>query len=110
MFGWTDTVRVWDRAGAELIKSKDVAASGVLDAIDSVVTTVMARHPFTVSCKERALCCWVLARAAGIPARIRLGVDLFPFGLHCWCEHETRIVADRFEGRCDRYTPILVYG
>jgi hypothetical protein len=109
MLNWTEAVRVWDRAGSRLIKNA-VADHHILAAIDSVVTEVIARHPLTVGCKERALCCWVLARAGGKPARIQLGVDLFPFGLHCWCEHESQIVADRYEGRCDRYTPILVYG
>ena len=110
LFGWTNAIRVWDLAGSTLMAKRAVADPDIVTAIDSVVTRTMARHLLPVSCKERALCCWVLARAGGVPARVQLGIDLFPFGLHCWCEHESKIIADRYEGRCDRYTPLRVYG
>jgi transglutaminase superfamily protein len=112
LFGWTNTIRVWDHVSSRLMANRGYAGgeADILDAIDSVVTRAISRHPLTVGCKERALCCWVLARASGIPASVLLGIDLFPFGLHCWCEYRSHILADRYEGRCDRYTPVLVYG
>lgn len=113
LFGWTNTIRVWQRyLGPE--RSGSGLHSGdenmLLNNITEHVTRAIARHPLNIGCKERALCCWTLARAAGLPARIVLGIDLFPFALHCWCESRSQILADRFEGRCDRYTPILAYG
>jgi hypothetical protein len=112
VFGWTNTIRAWDHAGARLIVSRSglEAEPDILATIESVVTRMIARNPLTVSCKERALCCWALARAGGISATVQLGIDLFPFSLHCWCEYESQIIADRYEGRCDRYTTIIVYG
>jgi hypothetical protein len=112
LFGWTNTIRVWQR-----YLSPERSGSGprsgdedmLLNNITERVTRAIARHPLNIGCKERALCCWTLARAAGLPARIVLGIDLFPFALHCWCESRSQILADRYEGRCDRYTPILAY-
>jgi hypothetical protein len=110
-FNWANTIRIWDRAGARLGAAEGHAFDAASVAvIDSSVLRAIARHPLNISCKERALTAWVLARATGIPARMQLGIDLFPFGMHCWCEHGSHIIADRYEGRCDRYTPILTYG
>lgn len=111
-FGWTNTTRVWGRANATLSSARraETFDRAAVATIDSAVIRAIAAHPLPVSCKERALTAWVLARAAGAPARLQLGVDLFPFGLHCWCECESQIVADRYEGRCDRFTPIASYG
>jgi hypothetical protein len=111
-FGWTNTTRIWARAAARLnaARAADALDRAAVATIDTAVASAIARHPLPMSCKERALTAWVLARAAGVPARMQLGIELFPFGLHCWCEHESQIIADRYEGRCDRYTPILTYG
>jgi hypothetical protein len=111
-FGWTNTIRVWGRASAKLsfARRAETFDRAAVATIDSAVTRAIAAYPLPVSCKERALTAWVLARAAGAPARLQLGVDLFPFGLHCWCECESQIIADRYEGRCDRFTPIASYG
>jgi hypothetical protein len=114
-FGWPNTVSVWElctsasqgRRGKSSGKSSDDA--GMLSTIDAVAAHAITRHPLNLGCRERALCCQALARAAELPAKIVLGVDLFPFALHCWCESRSRILADRYEGRCDRYTPLAVY-
>jgi hypothetical protein len=110
--GWTNTIRVWQRClGPERSGSEPLSGDEDmhLNNITQRVTRAIARHPLNIGCKERALCCWTLARAARLPARIVLGIDLFPFALHCWCESRSQILADRYEGRCDRYTPILTY-
>jgi hypothetical protein len=110
-FNWTNTVRVLERASAKGSASRTQSSDPVIaTTIETAVLRAIARHPLTVSCKERALTAWVLARAAGLPAHVQLGIDLFPFGMHCWCQHGPQIIADRYEGRCDRYTPILTYG
>ena len=68
-----------------------------------------ARYPFPLDCKDRALAAFAMARAAGLPARIVLGISLFPLALHAWCESGGRVVADQFDGYCDRYRPLRVY-
>jgi len=112
LFGWPNTLRVWQASGSAKHRGKVSQAgddSNALDAIDTIVRRAIMRHPLNLGCKERALCCQALTHAAALPAKIVLGVDLFPFGLHCWCESGSRIVADRYEGRCDRYTPLATY-
>jgi hypothetical protein len=110
-FGWPNTVSIWQlctfASRGRRDKSSDDA--GMLSIIDAVATDAITRHPLNLGCRERALCCQTLARAAELPARIVLGIDLFPFALHCWCECGSRILADRYEGRCDRYTPLAAY-
>jgi hypothetical protein len=113
LFGWTNTIRVWRRClvcDPHTIPMSPGEDSQMLADIDQAVARAIARHALNMGCKERALCCWTLADAAGFPAKIVLGIDLFPFALHCWCESRSRILADRYEGHCDRYTPILAYG
>ena len=108
LFGWANAVRVWRWAAGP---SRNGAANGdraTLDAIDRQVAHALATHPLSVSCKERALCCHVLARAAGAQSRVVVGIDLLPFALHCWCESNARILADD-AGNCDRFTPVLSY-
>jgi Transglutaminase-like superfamily/Coenzyme PQQ synthesis protein D (PqqD) len=112
LFGWPNTVRVWQACSSASHRrqgSQSIDDSGTLDAIDTIVRRAIMHHPLNLGCKERALCCQALTHAAALPARIVLGVDLFPFGLHCWCESGSRVVADRYEGRCDRYTPLATY-
>jgi hypothetical protein len=108
LFGWSHTIDAWDHAISPKSPIGDPSPR-VLSAMGLAVSRALACHPLPVACKERALAAWALARAGGIPAEIVLGVDLFPFGLHCWCAHGAFILADRYEGRCDRYTPLLVY-
>jgi len=110
-FGWPNTVSVWESCTSPRLgrQGKSSDDGGMLSTIDAVATRAIARHPLNLGCRERALCCQALARAAGLPAKIVLGIELFPFALHCWCESRSRILADRYEGRCDRYTPLAVY-
>jgi hypothetical protein len=113
MFGWTNTVRIWNRYGFESAHGKNCqpidGAAEALSRIDSTVSRAISRHPLNLDCKERALCCWALSRYAGLAGRIVLGIDLFPINIHCWCESHSHIVGDRYEGNCDRYTPVRVY-
>jgi hypothetical protein len=112
VFGWPNTIRVWNRTTSGRRRDVTPAVSAdaeILDTIDRAVARAMSMHPLHVSCKERALSCQALARAAGMDSSVVLGVDLFPFAMHCWCECSSRILADRYDGQCDRFTPIMVY-
>jgi hypothetical protein len=76
--------------------------------IDDVIRAHAASHPFNVECKERGLTCWLLLRKHGLPARLVVGIDLYPFASHCWCELEEQVLTD-FSDRCERFTPVFVY-
>jgi hypothetical protein len=112
LFGWPKTVDAWlhltagRRTNGSLTAHDDAAA---LDAIERAVVRAIASYPIEVNCKERALCCRVLACAAGVVNKVILGIDLMPFALHCWCECDSRILADRADGIYARFTPFMVY-
>jgi hypothetical protein len=108
LFGWSNAVRVWRWAAGPSLDGPADGARETLDAIDREVARALATHPLSVNCKERALSCHVLARAAGAQSRVIVGIDLLPFALHCWCESNARILADD-AGNCDRFTPVLTY-
>jgi Transglutaminase-like superfamily len=76
--------------------------------IDTAVRQAAARHILKVECKERALCCWVLARRAGVPAQLVVGICLFPLEGHCWCECGEWIFSDDRD-RCASYHPVITY-
>lgn len=116
LVGWSFTIGAWIAPGRAGWNPRGRAArndnecAGNVRAIDAAVTRAMARYPRPLDCKERALTAFALTRASGLPARIVLGISLFPLALHVWCESDGQVLADQFDGYCDRYTPIRIYG
>jgi hypothetical protein len=108
LLGWPRTVATWRTYHERLPNGRSGSAADLIQATEAAVRAVVARHPLPVACKERALCCWSLLRAAGVPARLVVGVDFFPFASHCWCEAGGDVVGD-FADRCERYTPVFIY-
>ena len=112
---WSPTVNAWiapGRAGwgrTRRTAGNDSYELATLDAITVAVSRAAARYPFPLDCKDRALAAFAMARAAGLPACVVLGISLFPLALHAWCESGGRVVADQFDGYCDRYRPLRVY-
>jgi hypothetical protein len=100
LLGWNATVRAWrgrfGAGGAAPIDSQR--------AIDAAVRAAAAHHPMNVDCKERALACFALARAAGLPATLVVGVDFYPLAGHSWCEIGDAVIGDE-EAHCRRFTP-----
>jgi len=110
LFGWSATVRAWLGHHRRMpIQRTTPVLSEQAARLDAVVRTVGAEHLLNVDCKERALACWAMLRAEGLPAEIVIGVDLFPFASHCWCELDGAILSD-FVDRCERFTPVQRYG
>ena len=110
LVGWPATVELC-REASRLDRGPVPGASDSPDRlarIDRAVREAVACCIFPVDCKARALCCWLLIRSAGLPARLVVGVDLFPFLGHCWCESGAVLMADRPE-RCGRFHPVLNY-
>jgi hypothetical protein len=106
LFGWTATVAVWQEAHARFParKARESDAEAVR-TLDRTVRTAVAGHPIAVACKERALCSWSLARAAGLEASLIVGITLFPMAGHCWCEVAAQPLGDDRD-RCDEFTPV----
>jgi len=106
--GWTGALGAWRCYYSRQSLSSDDSSTQQIGAIDQAVRTIAARHPLKIGCKERALCSWGLARGAGQPAKLILGVELFPMACHCWCQLGPRIIGDDAE-RCVRFTPVADY-
>jgi hypothetical protein len=109
-FGWSATVRTWQQHYAQApLRGYTAAQDGQAARLDAVVRTAAAEHLLNIDCKERALVCWALLRAEGIPVEIVIGVALFPFSSHCWCELAGTMLSD-FTDRCQRFTAVQRYG
>jgi hypothetical protein len=107
LFGWTRTMAAWQRCCPA--QGPGTEAEAVARAVAEAVRAAAAVHPLRVECKERALACWALLRWAGAKGRLVIGVDLFPFAGHCWCESGPWTVSDEPE-RCLRFRPVVCYG
>jgi transglutaminase superfamily protein/coenzyme PQQ synthesis protein D (PqqD) len=106
LFGWMRTVAVWQEAHAHFpARQAGVPDAEIIQALDRIVRAAVASHPIPVACKERALCSWSLARAAGLHAALVVGIDLFPMAGHCWCEVGPQTLGDDRD-RCDHFTAV----
>ncbi len=105
---WTPTLEAWERFWR--LSAKDGAADerAIAQAVDDAVRGAAVKHWFRVECKERALCCWAMARAAGLPAELIVGVQFFPFAGHCWCEAGPLTMSDD-RTRIDLFRPVVRY-
>jgi len=106
--GWARTVEAWQKC----LKRPHDAVSNLeqeqlIDAIDGATRRSASALP-SIACKERALCCWFMLHSAGVPVKLVMGVQFFPFSGHCWCEVGDRILTD-FPERCKAYTPVISY-
>jgi hypothetical protein len=109
LLGWAQTIEIWqEKMACPLDPAEASDDTQRLDSINDAVREALSRSIFPVDCKARALCCWAMLRSAGHPARLMVGIDLFPFLGHCWCESGSRILGDGSD-RCSRFTPVLQY-
>ncbi len=108
-FGWRRTVALWRRGlGAPPWRRNAPPDEPTVRALDQAVRRAAAGHPLPLACKERALSCWALARWAGAPASLVVGLDLFPLAGHCWCEAGPWILSDN-DDTCGLFTPVIRY-
>jgi hypothetical protein len=106
LFGWTVTVAAWQKAHTRLpARQAGERDAETIEMLDRTVRAAVAGHPVAVACKERALCSWSLARAAGLHASLIVGIELFPMAGHCWCEVAAQPLGDD-QDRCDQFTPV----
>lgn len=110
--GWPQTVHICRLAARSSRTSANASTQPPVDTdmgtIDRLIRGTASRHLLFVECKERALCSYLVMRAAGFTARVIVGIDLFPFLGHCWCASGQRVIADN-EDRCVRFTPVVEY-
>jgi hypothetical protein len=109
VFGWTRTIAALTQyhpmSSRSAIKgTKEKIATAVNDALSGSATV----HFIPMNCKERSLCCWTLARWAGLPAILVVGISLVPLCAHCWCEVGSLMLGDNPEN-CKQYTPVTRY-
>jgi hypothetical protein len=107
-FGLPATIAAWRGSPPQNTPSDPQGAEAAARAADDAVRAAASGHLFDTQCKERALACWSLLRARGLPARLVLGIDLYPFASHCWCELGGRVLTD-YEDHCQRFTPVFNY-
>jgi hypothetical protein len=108
ILGWAQTVELW-QATSEAPPDAAISADPArLEQVPEAIRRAVSRSLFPVDCKARALCCWAMLRSAGHPARLLVGIDLFPFLGHCWCESASGDVNDGGD-RAGRFTPVLQY-
>lgn len=103
LFGWPSTVLAWQHS---LRSTRAFSTSA--DEIEKTVQAVISTYPWSVACKERALCCWYLLRSTGRPARLIVGIALCPLASHCWCELDSVPFCDE-SSYCQQFTPVLCY-
>ena len=108
LFGWTATMSSWKGRLPAAEAPPPEGLEALAGSIDEAVRSAAARHPMGVDCTERALSCWAMARASGLPATVVVGVELYPLSGHCWCEIGSSIVGDDPQ-RCRRYAPVFRY-
>jgi hypothetical protein len=107
--GWRRTVALWRWLfPVRPVPRVAPPAEKLARAIDDAVQGAAAWNPLGVACKERALSCWALARNVGLPTALVIGVELFPFSGHCWCEAGSWILSDHADN-CAPYLPVLRY-
>jgi hypothetical protein len=100
---WNTIVAAWQTGSARRrVNSESDAA---VRAVDAALRSAAAASWFGVECKEVALCGWGLLRWLGLRPRLTIGIELYPFAGHAWCENGGAIIAD-VPGRCARYTPV----
>jgi len=54
--------------------------------IDATIAKASALFPGRALCLEQSLALYALLRRSAVPARLRLGVQSYPFGAHAWVE------------------------
>jgi len=76
--------------------------------LERVVRDCFARSLLRAECKERSLLYWALARRFGVEASLIVGIRLYPFGGHCWCESGGQVLTED-PYCCAAYQPVLRY-
>ena len=107
VFGWSATVDAWAKRFVRRVAATSEAGDAA-ERIDRTVREASVRNLFGSNCKERALVCTAMARDAGLPAQLVIGVEFYPLEGHCWCEIAGTIISDD-PATCRRFVPVFRY-
>jgi hypothetical protein len=108
LLGWDRTVSRWSKRSRLAVAPAPDDAGPIIAEVNERVRRIASRHLLNPQCKERALVCWHLLRRMGLPARLVMGVMLYPFTAHAWTEYRGRVVGDD-HARCEQFVPVAVY-
>jgi hypothetical protein len=108
LLGWERTVRAWRCRDCSRLRPDSREGERLITTVDDLVRGLAGSHLLNPQCKERALTSWTLLRQMGLPARLVMGVALYPFEAHAWTECGDRIVGDD-RARCAQFAPVSVY-
>lgn len=110
LVGWPKAIQTFQAHHRQKVPQQPARA--VADTyprdLDGIIRSVAAGYPLPVECKERAVSCWSLLRQAGLPAKLVVGISLFPLESHCWCELKGQVLTDHLD-KCERFTPVMTY-
>lgn len=73
--------------------------------IEQTVATAAALFPCRALCLEQSLTLYALLRRSAVPARLRLGIQAYPFAAHAWVETNGEPLNDIAE-HVAFYTPL----
>lgn len=108
LFGWEKTVRIWSRRSRRIESQTPDECEAAISQVDELVQRIASRHPLNPQCKERALVAWHVLTGMGLPARLIMGVMLYPFTAHAWTECHGRVVGDD-RARCEQFVPVATH-
>lgn len=75
------------------------------EEIEYTVALAAALYPGRALCLERSLVLYHYLRRAGLPIRLRLGVQAYPFAAHAWVEYAGKVLNDVPE-HVAHFTPV----
>jgi len=102
--GWERTVELFGSVAATRPAGLEVQR----EPLERIARQLFARSLLRAECKERSLLYWTLARCFGVDVDLVVGIRLYPFGGHCWCESNSQVLTDDIYC-CAAYQPVLRY-
>jgi hypothetical protein len=108
LLGWERTLSIWRRRSHRHAVRMPDDWPAMVAQVDGPLRRIASRHPLNPQCKERALVSWHLLKRRGLPARLFMGVMLYPFAAHAWTECHGQVVGDD-QARCEQFVPVAIY-
>ncbi len=109
IYGWHGSATAWQMVKPQVPpKLSFISAPTALTRIDRVLQQCAASHILGASCKERALTAALLLRSMGMPSQLQVGIMLYPFTSHCWCQCDSEVIGDDPQ-RVLRFTTVYTY-
>jgi hypothetical protein len=102
--GFRRTFR-WIHTRADAVPLADDVDDALVLAAEYAIAMAAALYPGHAACLERSLLLYWYLRRAGVAARYRMGVQMYPFLAHAWVEYRGQPINDVPE-HVRRFRPI----